>query len=105
MIFRVSINLDTRLPNTAMFTVQREDHTLGNVLSRRMQQEPHVLYAGYRVPHPLEHVFCLKIQTENSTTPIAALQQGIDNLISDLSVLEDRFKAEVRRFSSTVPRP
>ena len=89
-----------RTPNTMMFTVQREDHTLGNVLCRQMQQERQVLFAGYRVPHPLEHLFCLKVQTDSTTTPVAALQQGIDTLIGSLSVLEDRFKAEVRRVSN-----
>lgn len=31
---RVTVTPDTRMPNTCTFTIQKEDHTLGNVLAR-----------------------------------------------------------------------
>ena len=31
-VFRVSIQKDTKVPNAAIFTVNKEDHTLGNLL-------------------------------------------------------------------------
>ena len=65
-----------------------------------MQKQPHIQFAGYKVPHPLEHSFVLKVQTDPTTTPTEALQRGVDQLIGDLSLLEERFQAEVRRVSS-----
>ncbi len=42
------------MPSTSIFTFNKEDHTLGNMLrSRLLQMEPQVIFAGYKVPHPL----------------------------------------------------
>lgn len=57
-----------------------------------MQRQEHVEFAGYKVPHPLEHRFVLRVQTDRTTTPMVALQKGIDQLIGDLSLLEERLK-------------
>lgn len=105
----MTITDDTKMPNTATFTIQKEDHTLGNLLCRynllpidkdfyhvfhcsQMQRQQHVVFAGYKVPHPLEHSFVLKVQTDKTTTPSEALQRGVDQLIGDLSLLEERLK-------------
>lgn len=68
-----------------------------------MQRQQHVIYAGYKVPHPLDHAFVLKVQTDKTTTPTESLQAGIDTLIGDLAVLEERLAAEVKRASSAAP--
>lgn len=44
------------------------------------------------MPHPLDHSLVLKIQTDRTTTPMEALQRGVDQLIGDLSLLEERVK-------------
>jgi DNA-directed RNA polymerase II subunit RPB11 len=59
-------------------------------IARHMQKQPHELFAGYKVPHPLEHSFVLKVQTDRTTTPTESLQRGVDQLIGDLSLLEER---------------
>lgn len=41
------------IPSTSVFTFNKEDHTLGNMLRARLLQSPHVLFSGYKVPHPL----------------------------------------------------
>jgi hypothetical protein len=35
-------------PNSSIFTVAKEDHTLGNLLRAHLLKDPHVLFAGYR---------------------------------------------------------
>lgn len=54
---------DPKLLNAATFTIAKEDHTLGNLLATQLLHDPKVLYAGYKVPHPLENHIELKIQT------------------------------------------
>lgn len=39
--------------NSGTLIVNNEDHTLGNLISRGMQQHPKVHFAGYNLPHPL----------------------------------------------------
>ena len=41
------------IPSTSIFTFNKEDHTLANMLRSRLLQYPHVHFAGYKVPHPL----------------------------------------------------
>ncbi len=38
---------------TGIIIVNNEDHTLGNLISRGMQQHKSILFAGYNLPHPL----------------------------------------------------
>ena len=53
-----------------------------------------VLFAGYKVPHPLRPHFLLKIQTDGSITPTQALEQACTKLIGTLASLEQKFKRE-----------
>lgn len=65
---------------------------MGNMLCRAMQKHPKVLFAGYRVPHPLEHHFVLKVQTDSTLSPLDALQQTVNGLLQDLTLLEEQVK-------------
>ncbi|CAB3404084.1 unnamed protein product [Caenorhabditis bovis] len=52
---KIEIEKDTKVPNAAIFTLNKEDHTLGNMLKNQLLRDPNVLFAGYKNPHPLEH--------------------------------------------------
>ncbi|MCJ1299869.1 DNA-directed RNA polymerase II core subunit [Hypocenomyce scalaris] len=85
---------DTRIPSSSIFTFNKEDHTLGNLLRSRLLQSTHVTFAGYRVPHPLFSKFELRIQTDGTVTPRAALVQACRDLVNDLGVLGREFTKE-----------
>jgi DNA-directed RNA polymerase II subunit RPB11 len=53
-----------------------------------------VLFAGYKVPHPLHPYFLIKLQTDGSETPVKILGQACTKLIGDLSSLEQKFQRE-----------
>ena len=55
---------------------------------------PQVLFAGYKVPHPLHPYFLIKIQTDGTITPAAVLEQACTRLIATLASLESKFKRE-----------
>lgn len=55
---------------------------------------PQILFAGYKVPHPLHPYFQIKIQTDGTMTPTAVLEQACTQLIGQLSSLEAKFKRE-----------
>ena len=51
------------------FAIRNEDHTLGNVLRHTlMQNESHIEFAGYSVPHPSEPIVQIRVQTRNHPT-------------------------------------
>ncbi|KAJ8324397.1 hypothetical protein BDV3_005143 [Batrachochytrium dendrobatidis] len=89
---KISMEMDTKIPNAATFTVLKEDHTLGNILRMQLLKNPKVIFAGYKVPHPLEHQFILKIQTTPDTTPADVLQQEVANLIQEVGTIKLKFE-------------
>ncbi|XP_050540261.1 DNA-directed RNA polymerase II subunit RPB11 [Daktulosphaira vitifoliae] len=88
--------VDTKVTNAAIFTVNKEDHTLGNMIRNQLLKDPNVLFAGYKQPHPLEHKFELRIQTTSDYTPQDALTNAITDLLAELSLFEERFKEALR---------
>lgn len=55
---------------------------------------PQILFAGYKVPHPLQPHFLIKIQTDGTITPTAVLEQACTKLIGTMASLEAKFKRE-----------
>ncbi|KAH7105411.1 DNA-directed RNA polymerase [Auriculariales sp. MPI-PUGE-AT-0066] len=53
---------------------------------------PGILFAGYKVPHPLEPYFILKVQTDGTKTPNEAVQHACSELIKTISSITEQFK-------------
>jgi len=85
---------DTRIPSASLFTFNKEDHTLGNMLRSRLLQSNHITFAGYKVPHPLFSKFELRVQTDGEITPRAAVVQACRDLVNDLGTLSREFTKE-----------
>ncbi|KAF7983474.1 hypothetical protein HWV62_21772 [Athelia sp. TMB] len=90
----VELAEDTKIPNAATVTILKQDHTLGNMIRAQLLSMPQILFAGYKVPHPLHPNFQIKIQTDGTITPAVALEQACTALIGTLSGLETKFKRE-----------
>ncbi|TEB23345.1 RBP11-like subunits of RNA polymerase [Coprinellus micaceus] len=86
----VEVTEDTKIPNAATVKIVKQDHTLGNMLRAQLLITPHVLFAGYKVPHPLHPYFQIKIQTDGTITPQDALEQAANKLIATLGTLEGK---------------
>ncbi|EJC99370.1 RBP11-like subunits of RNA polymerase [Fomitiporia mediterranea MF3/22] len=90
----VMVTEDTKIPNAATIKIRKQDHTLGNMLRHQLLANQSVLFAGYRVPHPLQPYFLLKIQTDGTITPSQALEKASTDLIGTLTTLETKFRRE-----------
>ncbi|KAM9860193.1 DNA-directed RNA polymerase II subunit RPB11-a [Aulostomus maculatus] len=93
---KISITKDTKVPNSCLFTLNKEDHTLGNIIRAQLLKDPQVLFAGYKVPHPLEHKIVIRVQTTPDYSPQEAFTNAITDLISELSLLEERFRVAIK---------
>ncbi|KAL8803209.1 MAG: hypothetical protein Q9182_003310 [Xanthomendoza sp. 2 TL-2023] len=91
---KVTEEPDTRVQSASVFTFNKEDHTLGNMLRSRLLQNPHVHFSGYKVPHPLFSNFELRVQTDGSITPRQALLACCKDLVNDLGYLAREFTKE-----------
>ncbi|MCH0628479.1 hypothetical protein JNB11_00610 [Kocuria palustris] len=91
---RIKITPDTKVPNAAIVKIEREDHTLANLLRAQLLKDDKVIFAAYKIPHPLFANFELRIQTEDDYLPKEALRNACSLLISELDVIKTRFKDE-----------
>ena len=93
-------------PNSAIFTFNKEDHTLGNMVSQRLHKYPQVLFSAYRVPHPLFATFELRVTTDGTVTPKDAIIKCCQDIVKDLDVLSRSFQTEwlTQRIASETDR-
>ncbi|KAJ5180449.1 hypothetical protein N7492_003659 [Penicillium capsulatum] len=91
---KIDVEIDTRLPNAAIFTFHKEDHTLGNLIRARLLKTPNVIFAAYKVPHPLTPNFELRVQTDGVIAPRQAVINASQALIKDLGILSREFTKE-----------
>lgn len=62
----------------------------------QLLKDPRVIFAGYKLPHPLEHKFVIRIQTTSNYSPEDAYMNAITDLMSELSLFEERFKDAIK---------
>lgn len=90
--------VDPQYPDWAQFKIEREDHTLGNLLRMQLLEDTNVNFVGYRIPHPLEHHFIMRVQTRKVESgkfgPVESFMQAIEDLQSDFALLEERMKKQ-----------
>ncbi|GAA99512.1 uncharacterized protein L969DRAFT_86775 [Mixia osmundae IAM 14324] len=99
---KVAIEEDPRVPNAATVIIKKEDHTIGNMLRGQLLHIPYVVFAGYRVPHPLQADVVLRIQVDgkdSSQTPTTALQTATRELILILAAARLQFEASCKSFT------
>lgn len=82
------------VPDAAVFTFNKEDHTLGNLLRARLIKSPNVLFAAYKIPHPLFANFELRVQTDGELTPKEAVVKACADIVQDLQKLDQEFTKE-----------
>lgn len=71
-------------------------------LCSQLLKDPNVLFAGYKVPHPLEHKFVIRIQTTADYSPHEAFMNAITDLLAELSLFEERFKVRSKENSFNI---
>lgn len=88
---------DTRVEHAATFTVQREDHTIGNLVRCALHRDGEVTFAGYKIPHPLEYQMLIKVATRGRRTPKEALSRALGDVADAVGDVAASFEGEVAR--------
>ncbi|PSN86909.1 DNA-directed RNA polymerase subunit L [Candidatus Marsarchaeota G2 archaeon ECH_B_SAG-F08] len=70
--------------NFSEFVLKGEDHTLANMLCQELRRLKGVIFAGYRIPHPLSKEVLLQLRTDGSVTPKDALIIAAKSLSASL---------------------
>jgi len=64
-----------------------EDHTLGNLLAKRILEQKGVLMSYYRIEHPLKGSVIIYVKTDGSVSPIEVMKNAIDDTIKKVDAL------------------
>lgn len=57
-----------KMVNSVTYKIPLEDHTIGDLLRIYLLKNNEVKFAGYRVPHPLDDMLEVKVQTASEDT-------------------------------------
>ena len=102
--YRVTITPDTKVPNAATLVIEREDHTLGNILRMQLLEDKEVSFGGYRVQHPLEPAIQVKVQTKSENPgPVKAVEDALGLLLKELGSIEKSFRHELDKKANAEP--
>ncbi|BFZ57886.1 DNA-directed RNA polymerase II core subunit [Savitreella phatthalungensis] len=93
-VSKLTVTPDAKLPNCVTIKFEKEDHTLGNLLRAQLLKDSRVLFAAYRVEHPLDHSFILRIQTIDGIEPKDAVSEACRTILIQLDQLKQRFDSE-----------
>mmetsp|Transcript_71011 Transcript_71011/g.154339 ORF Transcript_71011/g.154339 Transcript_71011/m.154339 type:complete len:193 (-) Transcript_71011:123-701(-) len=99
-IRRIQIYHDEKVPDACVFKIWLEDHTLGNILRMELLRNENVVFVGYKVPHPLDHMIELRLQTLPKSSPEIALRRAIANLRTECKSMLDQFDVGVASLRS-----
>ncbi|WRT67109.1 uncharacterized protein IL334_004075 [Kwoniella shivajii] len=92
----LTITEDAKIPNAATILLRKQDHTLGNMIRAQLLLDPTVLFAGYKVPHPLENDIIIKIQTDERSNPADALKRACHLLIRQTVHVKQQFMDQAK---------
>jgi DNA-directed RNA polymerase subunit L len=73
--------------------LNNEEHTLGNLIRDKLLQNNDVIFAAYKVPHPLYKTLEITFETLNTPCKII-LENSINSILNELDTFETLFKKE-----------
>jgi DNA-directed RNA polymerase subunit L len=87
---------------TAVYVIEGEDHTIGNLLEKILINMKGVDFANYEMPHPLEHRIVIRIHTDGSITPREALKKALDEALELIKSFRELFLKELQRLGREI---
>lgn len=100
---RIHIYPDEKVPDAVVVHIWLEDHTLGNILRMELLRNKEVLFCGYKVPHPLNHMIEIRLQTMPTTTPEKVIKHAVKNLRGECKDMLEQFDRGVAALNSSSP--
>lgn len=91
---KLKVEQDTKASSAIIVTFEKEDHTLGNLIRAELLEDEGVLFAAYKVEHPLFARFKMRIQTVEGYDPKDALKNACNSIINKLAQLQSNFETE-----------
>lgn len=90
----LSIKYSKDTPNTIELHINRESHTLGNMIAEKILSDPRCTFSAYKVSHPLNEEVDLKVSAEKDTPVLTLIKENLKGLEEDLDSLIGQAKEE-----------
>jgi len=87
----LELRVSKQAENEIVIEITGEDDTLGNLIAKEAMKHPKVVYASYRIPHPLQNRLEIVITVEKGVDMGEVLSEIVTNI---KNVLAD-FRKEV----------
>ena len=94
---RMTYEPDQRVASAGTFTINKEDLTVGNLLRMQLLRDGDTRFAGYQLPHPLEHVCHVKVETAPGRAPVEVMGGAVTDLRQEVELLDRGFRDECAR--------
>lgn len=79
-----------------MIVVNNEDHTLGNIITRGMQQHKNISYAAYNLPHPLSNKINLHFKLVKGNDIKKVLEDVIEYYLELYDTIEKQLLKSIK---------
>ncbi|EUT81067.1 hypothetical protein PFAG_04286 [Plasmodium falciparum Santa Lucia] len=110
--FRIYFNFISNLRSTEVtctisdkgdcniFVIKLEDHTIGNLIKIQLCQDPKVLFAAYRQPHPLQNAIEITIKPKGYAG-VKLLSDNVNNILSQVATLKENFAKKIQKYKES----
>jgi len=78
--------------------IEGEDHTLGSLLEKYLEEDPRVSTVYYRKLHPAEDVISVYLKLAEDIDPVALLLEALDKIIADAREAERKLLEAYKEF-------
>eukprot|EP00478_Filoreta_tenera_P005820 GABV01007189.1.p1 GENE.GABV01007189.1~~GABV01007189.1.p1 ORF type:complete len:101 (+),score=25.79 GABV01007189.1:70-372(+) len=86
------------MTDAASFIIRKEDHTLGNLVRMKLLRDERVIFAGYKVPHPLKYDLIIKLRTTKDHNPVDVMKENLEDIQGQLSKFQSKFGEAMRQW-------
>lgn len=80
------------------FSLENEDHTLGNSLKCILAQKEEVAFVGYSIPHPTLSEMNIRLQVVGERSALDLLAEGLDDLAALVNHVQETFETQLTNF-------
>ncbi len=98
----VNFKVEEEDDRKAVYIIEGEDHTIGNLLEKILINMDGVVFANYEMPHPLEYKIVLRIQTDGSLKPREALIKALERALEMVEEFRKDFLSELKRLGKEI---
>lgn len=97
----MKVHVTKRTENHLELEIEGEDHTLCNLLKKALLKDENVIFAGYKIDHPLLSNPKIYITTNQGFSPEDALRSAIERLKITLNEISNSFFNALSEFKSS----